>query len=95
MNIFIYNMKVLKWSERNSLPEIPKTPHCGTCGHPGTVGTHRKSGCSECGTYDACTPGGSGDGCKCDYHSPDNQLAITENSIRKKVKSEELCEDLL
>ncbi len=45
-------VQVLNWSHSESLPEIAKTAHCGTCGHPGTLGNHRKSGCGLCGTQE-------------------------------------------
>jgi len=75
--------KVVNWSLSDMMPELPKTPHCGTCGHPGTVGAHRKTGCRVCGTDSCCTV--SNNKCECDYHSKENQLAIVENNIRRKA----------
>ena len=50
----------------------------------GTLGAHRKTGCRVCGTESGCEV--STNKCECDYHSKQNQLAIVENNIRRKVK---------
>eukprot|EP00088_Acartia_fossae_P022092 TRINITY_DN2337_c0_g1_i18.p1 TRINITY_DN2337_c0_g1~~TRINITY_DN2337_c0_g1_i18.p1 ORF type:complete len:762 (-),score=172.59 TRINITY_DN2337_c0_g1_i18:137-2422(-) len=77
--------KVLNWKASDDRPEVGKTPHCGTCGHPGTVGAHRKNGCATCNTDTCCISSGGSTSCECAYHSESNQLAIVENSIRRKA----------
>jgi len=74
---------VIDWSTVEEEGEVvdKKPTHCGTCGHPGSVGAHRKSGCTVC-PEGGCEPGTP---CPCLYHSQDNQKKITESSIRRKA----------
>ena len=60
---------------------LSKPVHCGTCGHPGSVGSHRKAGCGVCGTAE-CGPGIE---CQCEYHSPQFQLKMAEWIVKKKA----------
>jgi len=60
---------------------LSKPVHCGTCGHPGSVGSHRKAGCGVCGTAN-CGPGIE---CQCEYHSPEYQLRMAEWAVKKKA----------
>merc|ERR1719450_676815 len=63
-----------------------KPVHCGTCGHVGSVSSHRRSGCEDCGSASNCrsdptTP------CQCRYHSESNQKLLAEWNIKHKAVS--------
>ena len=73
---------VMSWRDSGTEEvNLNKPVHCGTCGHPGTVGSHRKSGCSTCGSAD-CAPGIE---CVCDFHSASYQRKIAEWVVKKKA----------
>jgi len=75
---------VMSWRDTGEEEvNMSKPVHCGTCGHPGSVGSHRKAGCGVCGTAE-CGPGID---CQCDYHSPAFQLKMAEWSVKKKAVS--------
>ena len=45
--------RVLTWSHGDTQPcdmVASKPVHCATCGHMGSVATHRRHGCSMCGS---------------------------------------------
>ena len=48
--------KVIGWRQGDADPDIitSKPVHCGTCGHAGSVASHRKLGCSQCSTSTNC-----------------------------------------
>ena len=73
---------VLSWVDTGEEEvNMAKPVHCGTCGHPGSVGTHRRAGCGVCGTTE-CGPGIE---CQCEYHSPEFQLRMAEWAVKKKA----------
>jgi len=73
---------VLGWRDQGvEEVNMSKPVHCGTCGHPGSVGTHRKAGCGVCGTAE-CGPGIE---CQCEYHSPEFQLRMAEWAVKKRA----------
>jgi len=73
---------VLAWVDTGEEEvNMTKPVHCGTCGHPGSVGTHRRAGCGVCGTAE-CGPGIE---CQCEYHSPEFQLRMAEWAVKKKA----------
>eukprot|EP00092_Neocalanus_flemingeri_P006591 GFUD01007106.1.p1 GENE.GFUD01007106.1~~GFUD01007106.1.p1 ORF type:complete len:751 (-),score=215.74 GFUD01007106.1:6-2258(-) len=75
---------VMSWRDTGEEEvNLSKPVHCGTCGHPGSVGSHRKAGCGVCGTAE-CGPGIE---CQCEYHSPQFQLKMAEWSVKKKAVS--------
>ena len=57
-----------------------KSVHCATCSHPGSVATHRRSGCVTCGTSSGCSPD-SGAACPCPYHDKVNQSKLAELNV--------------
>jgi len=71
--------QVVGWNEELAV-EVKKQAHCGTCGHPGTVGNHRKTGCPYC--PGSCEPGTP---CPCEYHSPEHQRLLAEAAVRNKA----------
>jgi len=74
--------KVLSWRDTGEEEPCGKPVHCGTCGHPGSLSTHRKAGCAQCGN-NQCKP--SAKPCSCDYHSPKHQLHLAESFVRRKA----------
>jgi len=76
--------RVMGWEASGDLDseEDKKPVHCGTCGHPGSVGKHRKGGCDMCGTQVGCVSGSS---CWCPYHSEEHQSYLAEVSIKRKA----------
>jgi len=70
---------VVGWNDEVAV-EVKKQAHCGTCGHPGTVGNHRKAGCPYC--PGSCEPGTP---CPCEYHSPEHQRLLAEAAVRNKA----------
>jgi len=74
--------KVLDWRDTGEGEPRGKPVHCGTCGHPGSLSTHKKNGCAQCGGGQ-CRP--SAAPCNCDYHSPKHQLYLAESSVRRKA----------
>jgi flap endonuclease GEN len=75
---------VLGWTDDGRPEETAggKPVHCGTCGHPGTVGSHRKAGCTVCGLSPPCRPGLA---CPCAFHSPAHQLALAIAAVRRRA----------
>merc|ERR1719376_993724 len=66
---------VLSWVDTGEEEvNITKPVHCGTCGHPGSVGTHRWAGFVMCGTAEC----GLEFLFLCEYHSPEFQLRMAE-----------------
>ncbi len=42
--------RIVRWGRHHDEGEeeaVAKRPHCGTCGHPGTVGQHTREGLKE------------------------------------------------
>jgi len=77
--------KITSWTgEEEDFDEVieKKPVHCGSCGHPGSVGQHRKSGCVLC-SGDCQT----GIDCDCRFHSEDNQKKLAETVIWRKATS--------
>ena len=73
---------VMSWRDTGEVEPLGKPVHCGTCGHPGSLSTHRKAGCAQCGN-NQCKPGTTP--CTCDYHSPKHQLYLAESFVRRKA----------
>ena len=79
--------RVLAWSEAEpGLGEVvtTRTPHCATCGHPGSLASHRRAGCGSCGTSEACRAE-TEQLCDCPFHSQDNQAKLAEFNIITKA----------
>jgi len=74
--------KITGWTGEEDFEDVieKKPVHCGSCGHPGSVGQHRKSGCPLC-EGDCQT----GIDCNCQYHSEDNQKLLAEAVIWRKA----------
>ena len=79
--------RVLAWSDGEpGLGEVvtTRTAHCATCGHPGSLASHRRAGCTSCGTSEACRAEPDSD-CDCPFHRPDNQAKLAELNIITKA----------
>ena len=78
--------QVLAWSQDSEPADLvaSKPVHCGTCGHAGSVSSHRKLGCGTCGTGAGCRSSGVPE-CDCDYHSSRNQALVAEWSVRRRA----------
>ena len=76
---------VMAWSDTDHDTNIvtSKPVHCATCGHMGSVATHRKHGCDTCSTGSGC--GGVTRDCRCQYHDDNNQRLLTEWSVKQKA----------
>jgi len=79
---------VLGWRLQDEAGDIvtSKPVHCGTCGHAGSVASHRRLGCEDCGTASNCRSDVTTH-CSCLYHSETNQRLLAEWNIKQKAVS--------
>ncbi|KAK2722251.1 hypothetical protein QYM36_002700 [Artemia franciscana] len=75
------------WKNNDSALNIsPKLPHCGKCGHPGSIKGHKSKGCHLCLYLRDCQPTPPDFECVCDWHIERraSENDITEYQVRKK-----------
>ena len=56
-----------------ALDALTQCTGCKCCGHEGgrkgSIKTHGRTGCAQCGTDTGCTPRGAGGPCQCAFHA--------------------------